>query len=374
MKTRKQRNKRTQRRRQTVRRGGEHALSKKQYKHLKLTLKRMGPEYHHIFTVWREHNRTAKKPEQLLDDPSDILEYAHYKSSNPEYQDWSVADNQYVRYQEPRYKYWEVERKQKMPTTPATQNAGGSLLETAEIIQHAKRIQTAAHALDEFHEFAIGGSAAVHIFLYELLTTDRAALSPEEAEQAANLLETLAAPNDLDFKYQKQGRIFADAIVHTKPAPVLAPAPVPTPVLSMPSFGGPKGLGLKLGIPSLAPMSLSIATEHTKSNSNSECESYIDLEEFRCCDPPSGSPIFTPRQGVTNATPFEVIEFNPPQEFKNRRIPIVEIANLQMLGIRALTNLYEKYERKRNAPKLSALRWILNFLNSHPELAEKYGA
>lgn len=74
------------------------ALSKSQHRRLKRTLRSMGPTFHHIDEVFMAHNGTARKVGELLTTPEEILEYALYKSSNPEFSQWAVTGNQYVRY------------------------------------------------------------------------------------------------------------------------------------------------------------------------------------------------------------------------------------------------------------------------------------
>lgn len=78
----------------------------------------MGPEYHHIFTIWRIHNETAKHDSELLDEPTDILSYVHHKIANPEYSDWGVVDNQFVRYAPPKYTYNQMPKKLRTDVSP----------------------------------------------------------------------------------------------------------------------------------------------------------------------------------------------------------------------------------------------------------------
>ncbi len=429
------------RRKQTRKQKGGHELSKPQHKHLKKTLVAMGAIYHHIADIFEIHNRTARSPSMRLVYPEQILEYALHKSANPEFTQWSVADNQYVKYSEARFRrsatqhqlltHMQSDHLKRTLTTmgpfffpveevfarhnqtvtrpeeflsspqeildyvqykaenpayfnwavyantvryitpqPNSQYGGVQVTEMSEILTHARRLQQAAQSMDEFHLFAIGGSTAVAIFMHELLTADVDRLSDIQKREGSNLFESLKSPDDLDFKYQKQGRIFDDAIqrsaqsvVHSQPF-TLAPVP------SRPTFSKP-GLGLSLSMPTLSPTppptSLSLTTSAKK-----DCDTWIDIAEFRCCDPPAGSPIFYPNP--TTSSPFSKIEFNPPSDFKFKPMLTVKIHGLTLLGARALLYLYEKYTRQENTYKVSALKWLVSCLKEMPDLATKYGA
>ncbi len=216
------------------------------------------------------------------------------------------------------------------------------------MIAEARTVQTAASNMDSYNApFLVAGSTAVAILLHELLTADGAILTAEEQAEGEAVLTGLQKPDDLDFKFRSQGGIFSDHIrsdAAAPAAPVLAPAP--------------GKLGLRL----------SISTSFTTTN---DCSQYVDLAGFRCCHPLEESPIFTPYAN-TGTTLFSKVEFHAPREFRQRPMHAIHIQGLDVLGLREILFLYERYEVAANAPKLAAIRYLLRTVEAHPELAEKY--
>ncbi len=189
-----------------------------------------------------------------------------------------------------------------------------------EAIQIAKQ----AAAMDPTHVFALAGSTAVHLYLQELLTSPLTSADKKEAER---LLGTLAVPDDLDFKYQRQGLLFENHIVEKPREP----------------SNTSRGLTLNL----------STFLENTNLT---ECPQYVDLAGFRCCDPYEESPIFHKLPGTTSA--FSKLEFHAPKELRRKPMEVVEIAGIPVLSVNNMLELYGRYEVSANQPKMAALAFV----------------
>jgi hypothetical protein len=198
------------------------------------------------------------------------------------------------------------------------------------MIQEAIRIAKEAAAMDDTHVFALAGSTAIHLYLHELL---KHPLTTEDKKEAERLLETLAAPDDLDFKYKRHGPIFAKHIVKRTKPPVATTTTIPT--LDLSSF-------------------LEESTPDT-------CQSYVDLAGFRCCDPYEESPIFHKLPETTSA--FSKLEFHAPKEFRRKPMETVEISGIPVLSIDNMLDLYGRYEVSGNHPKRVALTFIDRIYN-----------
>jgi hypothetical protein len=104
-------------------------------------------------------------------------------------------------------------RNKKRSTTRKRKQRGGMPSWYPRIVDEARTIQQTATSMDDTNKpFLIAGSAAVLIYLYELLTTDRAYLTQEEYNKGIELLNSLKKPDDLDFKYKRQYTLFHDHI------------------------------------------------------------------------------------------------------------------------------------------------------------------
>ncbi len=77
--------------------GGDEFLKKAQHIHLKLTMRRLGPFFYDVNTIWVMHNMTAK-PKAYIETPDQILDYVRQKTLSPDNQTWSLVDNQLIRY------------------------------------------------------------------------------------------------------------------------------------------------------------------------------------------------------------------------------------------------------------------------------------
>lgn len=218
---------------------------------------------------------------------------------------------------------------------------GGSLPDwLPTILGEAARIQALATSMDEYNQpFLIAGSTAVAAYIHELLTTDVSVLTPTEIAEGQTVMAALKKPDDLDFKYRRQGGLFEDHILQTQPMPQ-APETNAGPALNF-SF--------------------------LQSTFN-DCQQYIDIADYRCCEFWEENPIFYPQKDA----PFSKLEFHAPREFKRKRMHAAKIGGLDLLGIQDVMTLYTNHETNGNAPKLVALRYILSMLEMHTELAEKY--
>ena len=79
--------------------GGDEFLKKAQHIHLKLTMRRLGPFFYDVNTIWAIHNQTAKKPIKMISTPDEILDYVRQKTLSPDNKTWSLVDNHLIRYQ-----------------------------------------------------------------------------------------------------------------------------------------------------------------------------------------------------------------------------------------------------------------------------------
>ncbi len=201
----------------------------------------------------------------------------------------------------------------------------------SHFLEEAIRIAKEATAMDPSHVFALAGSTAVHLYLQELLTHPLDLADKEEAER---LLETLAAPDDLDFKYKRNGPLFANHVVE-KPR-------------QLPNTS--RGLTLNL----------SAFLEEPNLES---CLSYVDLAGFRCCDPYEESPIFHKLPGTTSA--FSKLEFHAPKEFRRKPMETVEIRGIPVLSINTMLELYGRYEVSANQAKMAALAFVASIFEKY---------
>ncbi len=209
-------------------------------------------------------------------------------------------------------------RKTRRRSRQQRQQGGSHFLE--EAIQIAKQ----AAAMDPTHVFALAGSTAVHLYLQELLTSPLTSADKKEAER---LLGTLTVPDDLDFKYKRQGLLFENHIVEKPREP----------------SNTSRGLTLNL----------STFLENTNLT---DCPQYVDLAGFRCCDPYEESPIFHKLPGTTSA--FSKLEFHAPKEFRRKPMEVVEIAGIPVLSVNNMLELYGRYEVSANQPKMAALAFV----------------
>jgi hypothetical protein len=77
--------------------GGDEFLKKAQHIHLKLTMRRLGPFFYDVNTIWVMHNMKAK-PKAYIESPDQILDYVRQKTLSPENRTWSLVDNQLIKY------------------------------------------------------------------------------------------------------------------------------------------------------------------------------------------------------------------------------------------------------------------------------------
>jgi hypothetical protein len=179
-----------------------------------------------------------------------------------------------------------------------------------DMIAEATRIQAEANAMDPASApYLVAGSTAVAIYLHDLIQN-----VTEDRKEGQTLFASLKKPDDLDFKYRGPGRLFYDHIVRN---------------------------------------------EHT-------C---VYLAGFRCCDL-CDSPIFDPLPGTV--TQFSKLEFHMPSHFRRMRIHRSQVSGVELLGIKELYDLYLRHEVAENAPKISALQYIMRMVEKYPEIAEKY--
>lgn len=204
-------------------------------------------------------------------------------------------------------------------------------------------IQSTATTMDSSNlPFLVGGSTAVAIYLYHLLTVDSQILTKKEYEKGLELFASLKKPDDLDFKYKRYDALFYKHIHRSNKKNNLSTN------------------SLKLDMSFLS----------------SKCDDYIDLAGFRCCDPFEESPIFTPMPGTSSI--FSKIEFNPPREFRRKPMHNTSISNgeytIQLLGIKDLFMLYDNHTAGGNIDthKIAALEFIINNISKDPEIEKKY--
>ncbi len=216
------------------------------------------------------------------------------------------------------------------------------------MIQEAIRIAKEAAAMDDMHVFALAGSTAIHLYLHELL---KHPLTPEDKKEAERLLGTLAAPDDLDFKYKRYGPIFAKHIVKRTNPSVATTTTNPS-------------VATTTTIPTL---DLSSFLEESTPDT---CQTYVDLAGFRCCDPYEESPIFHKLPETTSA--FSKLEFHAPKEFRRKPMETVEITGITVLSVENMIELYSKYEVSTNHPKLVALTFIDRNYNMIKNLKNTY--
>lgn len=211
------------------------------------------------------------------------------------------------------------------------------------VLLETYHIQSTANTMDGPNlPFLVAGSTAVAIYLYHLLTVDSHILTKKEYENGIELFTALKKPDDLDFKYKRYDALFYDHIHRSN------------------KTNNRTTNSLKLDMSFLS----------------SNCNDYIDLAGFRCCDPFEESPIFTPLPGT--ASIFSKIEFHAPREFRRKSMHHTSISNgeytIQLLGINDLFLLYDNHTAGDNidTPKIAALEFIIKMIKDAPEIARKY--
>ncbi len=204
------------------------------------------------------------------------------------------------------------------------------------MIAEAARIQAEATSMDRFNQpFAIAGSVAVAVYLYNILQSGK--LSKDQQAQGEALFAALAKPDDLDFKYRRQGPLFSDYIQGN-------------------------GDNNAFSAPNI-PFSLSLNLSRFKGGA---CRKYVDLAGFRTCEPEEHSPIFRPHSNV-GITKFSKVEFDAPAAFAFRPMHISKVAGLDLLEIKDLIFLYEKHAEEDDVSlphKLHALNFVREKIES----------
>lgn len=210
------------------------------------------------------------------------------------------------------------------------------------VLLETHHIQSIAAKMDGPNlPFLVAGSTAVVIYMYHLLTVDSWLLAKKEYEKGLELFAALKRPDDLDFKYKRYDTLFDEHIYRSNTKN------------------------------NRATNSLTLDMSFLRKNN---CDEYIELAGFRCCDPFEESPIFTPLPGT--ASIFSKIEFHAPREFRRKRMHHTSISNgedtIQLLGINDMYDLYDKYTAIGNSPKIDALEFIIKHIAKEPEVAKKY--
>jgi hypothetical protein len=86
------------RKRSRKQKGGDLPLTRHQHYHLKKTLARLGPSYHHFRDVWCHANSTIDRIEQVIRNPDLILEYVWTRVALPHNDMWFLSNNEYIKY------------------------------------------------------------------------------------------------------------------------------------------------------------------------------------------------------------------------------------------------------------------------------------
>ncbi len=206
------------------------------------------------------------------------------------------------------------------------------------MIAEAAHIQAEATSMDRFNRpFAIAGSVAVAVYLYNILQSGK--LSKDQQTHGESLFAALAKPDDLDFKYRRQGPLFSDFVQ-----------------------GGDNGDNDAFGTPN-NPFSLSLNMSRFRGGA---CRKYVDLAGFRTCEPEEHSPIFRPHSNI-GITKFSKVDFDAPAAFALKPMRISHVAGLDLLEIKDLIFLYEKHAEENDV----ALPHKLNVLNFVREKIER---